>query len=200
MFTRKTIMALAAVASVGAFALATDDASARSFGGGRGIGMAHGSGMRISSPGFRRIGGGAHFRPILRPIAHRPILRPILHRPILRPPIYVHHHRHCWSRWGWRCRYWVPPVVTTGVVTGVATGVVAAAPTWNRCTCLTKEYTPEGAVVFKDLCTQEMAMNPPAAAQPAAYDPSQDPAAQGSLQPQVQAQPLMPQTAVPQVR
>ena len=29
------------------------------------------------------------------------------------------------------------------------------------CTCLTKEYTPEGAVLFKDRCTNEMAMNPP---------------------------------------
>jgi len=25
------------------------------------------------------------------------------------------------------------------------------------CTCLTKDYTPEGIVVFKDLCTKEMA-------------------------------------------
>ena len=68
----------------------------------------------------------------------------------------------------------------------------AAAPVWNRCTCLTKEYTPEGAVVFKDLCTKEIAMNPPAV-QSSAYDASQDPAAQVSLQPQLQAQPVMPQ-------
>jgi hypothetical protein len=26
---------------------------------------------------------------------------------------------------------------------------------------LTKEYTPEGAVLFKDRCTNEAAMNPP---------------------------------------
>jgi len=31
------------------------------------------------------------------------------------------------------------------------------------CTCLSKEYTPEGVVVFKDRCTNEMAMNPPPA-------------------------------------
>ena len=30
------------------------------------------------------------------------------------------------------------------------------------CTCLSKEYTPEGAVLFKDRCTNEAAMNPPA--------------------------------------
>lgn len=28
------------------------------------------------------------------------------------------------------------------------------------CTCLWKGYTPEGTVVFKDLCTQEMASAP----------------------------------------
>ena len=32
------------------------------------------------------------------------------------------------------------------------------------CTCLSKEYTQEGAVLFKDNCTNEMAMNPPAEA------------------------------------
>jgi hypothetical protein len=30
----------------------------------------------------------------------------------------------------------------------------------NICTCLTKDYTPEGNVVFKDLCTKEMASAP----------------------------------------
>ena len=31
------------------------------------------------------------------------------------------------------------------------------------CTCLSKEYTPEGAVLFKDRCTNEAAINPPPA-------------------------------------
>jgi hypothetical protein len=45
--------------------------------------------------------------------------------------------------------------------------------------------------VFKDLCTQEMAMNPPATAPaPAAYDPSQVPSIQGSM-------PMQQQTAMP---
>ena len=30
----------------------------------------------------------------------------------------------------------------------------------SLCSCLTKTYTPEGAVVFKDLCTKEMASAP----------------------------------------
>jgi len=38
---------------------------------------------------------------------------------------------------------YVQPVVSSGI-----------------CTCLTKGYTPEGNVVFKDLCTKEMASAP----------------------------------------
>ena len=30
----------------------------------------------------------------------------------------------------------------------------------GTCTCLTKDYTQEGNVVFKDLCTKEMASAP----------------------------------------
>jgi hypothetical protein len=30
----------------------------------------------------------------------------------------------------------------------------------GTCNCLTKDYTPEGTVVFKDLCTKEMASAP----------------------------------------
>ena len=81
--------------------------------------------------------------------------------------------------------------ITPVIATGVATSVVSA-PIANRCNCLTKEYTQEGAVVFKDLCTQEMAMNPPQTTPPqAAYDPAapQQPMVQGSLQPQPQYQP-----------
>jgi hypothetical protein len=132
-----------------------------------------GHGMRhVGGVGIRRIGGIKH---------------PQFKHPHVHPKFVQHHHRH-W-RWGWRRHYWVAPVVTTAV----ATGVVAAAPTWNRCSCLTKEYTPEGAVVFKDLCTKETAVNPPAV-HPTAYDPAQDPAV-GALQPSLQ-----PTAAVTQVR
>lgn len=168
MFTRKTVMALAAVASLGALALATNDASARAFGGGTGgmrMGGGHPGAVHVGGGGIRHIGGGGI--AIRHPI-HRPIV--VLHR----------HHPHGYWRIGWRRHYWVPPVVATGV----ATGIVAAAPAWNRCSCLTKEYTPEGVVVFKDLCTKETAMNPPAVTQ-SSYDPSQEPTVQGSLQPQV---------------
>ena len=57
------------------------------------------------------------------------------------------------------------------------------------CTCLSKEYTPEGAVLFKDRCTNEMAMNPPALPpqQTGALDQPQSPYAQQYVQPQPQA-------------
>ena len=58
-------------------------------------------------------------------------------------PHYNNHVRY----WHYREHY-VRPV---GYVRPVAEGT---------CNCLTKDYTPEGAVVFKDLCTQEMASAP----------------------------------------
>ena len=161
-FTRKTILALAALASVGAFALATNDASARGFGGGGGMRMGGGHG-----------GGIISIRRRLSPHRWRRTLPS--HRATSTGLPFVHHrHPHFHWRYGWRRNYWVAPVVATGIAAGVV-----SAPTYNRCTCLTKEYTPEGAVVFKDICTNEAAMNPPQA-QPsaAAYDPSQQPQVQ----------------------
>jgi hypothetical protein len=65
---------------------------------------------------------------------------------------YHHFHPH----YGWRRPIVYPrPVVYTAVRPATATA--------GPCTCLSKEYTPEGAVVFKDRCTNEMAMNPPPA-------------------------------------
>jgi hypothetical protein len=72
-----------------------------------------------------------------------------------------HPGRH-WHGHQWRPRHvWYAP---RPVVYGVA--LIAAAPLVSRCTCLTKEYTPEGAVLFKDICTNEAAINPPPAAAP----------------------------------
>jgi hypothetical protein len=47
-------------------------------------------------------------------------------------------------------RYYVTPVTYTAI----------SRPVVNTCNCLTKEYTPSGVVVFKDLCTKEMASGP----------------------------------------
>lgn len=53
----------------------------------------------------------------------------------------------------WHRHIWVRPV-------GYAVGEVDAAVAPGPCTCLTKNYTPEGMVVFQDLCTKEMASAP----------------------------------------
>jgi len=63
-----------------------------------------------------------------------------------------HQHFHDHYRFGyWRLheRGYIRPV-------GYSVPVASAGP----CTCLTKDYTPEGQVVFKDLCTKETAMAP----------------------------------------
>jgi len=39
-------------------------------------------------------------------------------------------------------------------------GYAVRTVTPGPCTCLTKDYTPEGQVVFQDLCTKEMASAP----------------------------------------
>jgi hypothetical protein len=55
-----------------------------------------------------------------------------------------------------------------GAAAVVGTAAVAAGPVYARATgrsCLTKEYLQTGQVLFRDLCTSEWAVNPPAAAQ-----------------------------------
>ena len=50
---------------------------------------------------------------------------------------------------------------------------IAARPVAGPCTCLSKEYTPQGQVLFKDRCTNEAAINPPLQQQGAAEMPQQ---------------------------
>jgi hypothetical protein len=75
------------------------------------------------------------------------------------PNIHVrfHEHRHFVR---WHNHFWVRPV---GYVRGVETAVQP-----GPCTCLTKNYTPEGMVVFQDLCTKESASTPVAGSSDAA--------------------------------
>ena len=62
-------------------------------------------------------------------------------------PHWKHHHHHMVRLHG----LYVRPV-------SYAVPVRVATP--GPCTCLTKGYTPEGMVVFKDQCTKEMASAP----------------------------------------
>jgi hypothetical protein len=163
---RSAALALAAVATLGLGALVatTESADAARFGG-----------------GFSRGGGGAHVgrhigvRPHLsiRPsIGVRPIFRP--GRPILHRHVHIRRHlilRPSWcGRWPWgggfrhHCR-WPRPVVWPRpiIYPAVAAATYAVAPavaTTRPCTCLTKEYTQDNLVVFKDLCTKEVASAP----------------------------------------
>ena len=68
-----------------------------------------------------------------------------------------HHHKHArWHRG------------KTIIVGGVAAGIATYSATTGSCNCLNKSYLEDGTVVFKDLCTQEMAMNGPAVEKQAA--------------------------------
>jgi hypothetical protein len=51
----------------------------------------------------------------------------------------------------------------------VASRPVVSTP--GPCTCLSKEYTPQGQVLFKDRCTNEAAINPPLQQQSAVEAP-----------------------------
>jgi hypothetical protein len=150
MFTkiRTSMFAIAAVAALGAASLVTTttSADARGFGGGgfHGGGSFHGGGMRMG--GGVRMGGGMR------------------HVGIRHVGIRIGNRHPNWCRISGRChihvRWHRPWIYGTGVVAtsyAVAPGVVATA---KPCTCLTKEYTPDNLVVFKDVCTKEVASAP----------------------------------------
>ena len=82
----------------------------------------------------------------------------------------------------WHVRYHRP------IWYGVRPVYVAARPmsVAGPCTCLSKEYTPEGAVLFKDRCTNEAAMNPPALQQTGEAEPPAQQFSQQYVQPQPQ--------------
>jgi hypothetical protein len=91
-------------------------------------------------------------------------------------PHHVHFRR---FYFGGRYRYYFRPVADVEPVT-------SAGP----CTCLTKQYTPEGAVLFKDICTNEAAMNPPLQAV----------APQQTGMYQAQPSQMLPQQSIPQAQ
>lgn len=93
-------------------------------------------------------------------------------------------HRHRWHRPHWRGHWRRPIYVVSRPVIYRTAPIVYAVPKAGPCTCLTKEYTIEGAVLFKDRCTNEMAMNPPALPQQTAL--------QAPVQPQYAPQPQAP--------
>jgi hypothetical protein len=65
------------------------------------------------------------------------------------------HYRHYRPYWYGTSYYAARPVISTP----------------GPCTCLSKEYTPQGQVLFKDRCTNEAAINPPIQQQSAVEQP-----------------------------
>jgi hypothetical protein len=78
-----------------------------------------------------------------------------VHRLHFRPHFRPHFHRHV--RWH---RPWVYGVGAAAVAAPVYAAVAPKAPQPGPCTCLSKEYTQDNLVVFKDRCTKETAAAP----------------------------------------
>jgi hypothetical protein len=139
MFRKTALMAIAATAALGAAMLTTVTAEA---------------GPGPGKPGILKPGviGGVKPMPIkpigIKPMPIKPKWPPHVKPKWPKPHVHVHVHR--------RVIYAAPAVYA------VARPVVSRP---GPCTCLTKEYTQEGAVLFKDRCTNEIAMNPPPAPQ-----------------------------------
>jgi hypothetical protein len=165
--TRSTILAFAAIGALGAAALVSSGATASP---NNGINNGHPSqNTQTPTPSFKGKPGPIGGNPITwTPNAKKPLIggNPITwtqHKKIGGDPntwtpswVYHHHHHHHHDwRW-WYARYHVVPVETS---TTVVAPVVKAAD--GNCNCLTKEYLPDGSVLFKDLCTKEAAMATP---------------------------------------
>ena len=151
MFIKSTVLAFAAVAALGTTALTSTSAYAAGF---------RGMAAKAAASARRLPWAHGHVVIALRTAAstpprghfgHHPVTVTCTGRPLLASPQITT----CRARSSTLLR----PVV------------YGAAPIVNRCTCLTKEYTPEGAVLFKDICTNEAAINPPPAPVQTGYAP-----------------------------
>jgi len=165
MKSRMALLALAATATLATSALMPTQASAWGFRGGFHPGF-H-AGFRVGCcwrggfhPGFYHWGyrGWGYRAAFWRPYPNR-----------------------WWPRWGFYPRWhWYPRPIVYGAVGGAAIAAAATlpgpapavapavAPAPN---CLTKQYLPNGAVEFADVCTQEQAIGGPNGAPPPAGQP-----------------------------
>jgi len=161
MFTkiRTSMFAIAAIAALGAASLVTTttSADARGFGGG-------GGGFRSGGMGgghaAMRMGGGVRMGHVgVRHVGIRQVgIRQVGFRHVHRHPNWCRVYGRCGIHVRWH-RPWGYPVATAGLV-ATSYAVAPAVATAKPCTCLTKEYTPDNLVVFKDLCTKEVASAP----------------------------------------
>jgi hypothetical protein len=146
--SRTLILTLAAAATITVASLASSASYARGFSGG-----GHASvGGHVSIGGHANFGGrgrvagnGSRLTPILNP-GHPGRGYPG------RPGRWAYHgHGH----WIFRGGRWIVVDPVVGDAPDVAPVEAAASPA--PCTCLTKTYTPDGLVMFADVCTKEAA-------------------------------------------
>jgi hypothetical protein len=146
--SRTLILTLAAAATITVASLASSASYARGFSGGG----------HASVGGHVSIGGHANFGGRGRVAGNGGRLTPILnpghpgHGYPGRPGRWAYHgHGH----WIFRGGRWIVVDPVVGDAPDVAPVEAAASPA--PCTCLTKTYTPDGLVMFADVCTKEAA-------------------------------------------
>lgn len=145
--SRKIILSLVAVGAIAAAGFASDSSYARGLGG-RGFGGGHFGGGHFG--GAHRFAGGGHF-------ARRggrliPVLNPGRPGHPGHPVHWVwHHHDH--GHWVFRDGVWID-------IDAAVDETPVIQPAAGLCTCLTKTYTPNGLVIFADVCTKEAASAP----------------------------------------
>ncbi|MGD9767610.1 MAG: hypothetical protein AB7U62_08195 [Pseudolabrys sp.] len=148
---RQTTLAIAALAFAAA-SLASADANAKPGFGGGGF-----------KPGKVFVPKGPIKMAPVKPVKLGPFkpikpIKPVFPIKPIKPHGPHHHHAHG--------PHFIPvpmPVTAYAVerpVTVVTQRPVTRSTSSNTCNCLTKDYTPDGIVIFKDLCTQETASAP----------------------------------------
>jgi hypothetical protein len=147
--SRKITLSLVAAATVAVATFASQSADARGFAGGFGGARGVGGG-RVAMTSFtgHRTNNGGRLTPIFprNPGGGHPSNPG---RPGYPGHWVFHHHDH--GHWVLRDGRWI--VIDDVVEEAPAPIVTAPGP----CTCLTKNYTPSGLVVFADVCTKESA-------------------------------------------
>lgn len=145
--SRKVIFSLATAATIAVASLASGAAEARGFGGGGGGG--HFGGGHFAGG---RVGGGNHFAARGGGRTFNPGRGGHPGHPGHGNHWAGHHHGH----WVFRNGIWIDIGGFDGEYgVDIAPAPVTVGP--GPCTCLTKSYTPDGLVVFADVCTKEAA-------------------------------------------
>jgi hypothetical protein len=197
--SRQLILTLAAAASVAAASVTLGSSAvyARAMGGGGGGHFSAGGRVHMAA-----VNHNSGLRSTRMAVRH-----PGRHIPIVIAHLHHHHHHH----WVFRGGRWI---VLDGEDIAEAPVLAPAASVPGPCTCLTKTYTPEGLVVFADICTKESASAPAEGdTADASKEPTSDVAAKATPISQVPTKPnyagrtyddylaanpqLQPQAAVP---